>query len=442
MGAWASLYSDHLAILQQRIRSVLERHQLEALLIHSGELLSLFLDDRDYPFKVNPQFKAWLPVLQVPHCWLWVDGVNPPKLYFYAPIDHWHSVTALETSFWTSQVGITILCKADDIGQMLPKGQAVAYIGYVPQRALSLGIKAEHINPQPVLDYLHYYRAYKTEYELACLREAQKYAVIGHRAAQAAYADCVSEFEINQRYLVATGQRDTDVPYDNIVAFNEHAAILHYTQLQQQAPTKRRSFLLDAGAQYQGYAADVTRTYAANRNSDFAALIIDLDQQHQALIATMKVGVRYLEYHCQMHQRLAGILKRHHILRDISVEAAVAQGLTTPFLPHGLGHPLGLQVHDVAGFMQDDQGTHLAPPSLHPYLRCTRVMEPGMVMTVEPGLYFIDTLLTPWREGKLSQYFNWSRIDSLRPYGGIRIEDNVIFHEQRVENMTRDLSLN
>ena len=94
----------------------------------------------------------------------------------------------------------------------------------------------------------------------------------------------------------------------------------------------------------------------------------------------------------------------------MSEEAMVENDLTGPFMPHGIGHPLGLQVHDVAGFMQDDSGTHLAAPAKYPYLRCTRVLQPRMVLTIEPGIYF-------------------------------RIEDNVVIHENSIENMTRDLKL-
>lgn len=64
-----------------------------------------------------------------------------------------------------------------------------------------------------------------------------------------------------------------------------------------------------------------------------------------------------------------------------------------------------------------------------------------MVLTIEPGLYFIETLLAPWREGSFSKYFNWSKIASFMPYGGIRIEDNIIIYENKVENMTRNLHL-
>ena len=402
----------------------------------------MFLDDRDYPFKVNPQFKAWVPVTQVPNCWLWVDGVNKPKLWFYSPVDYWYSVEPLPEAFWTSHVEMTALRKADDIAQLLPSArERVAYIGYVPQRAQTMGIKAENINPQAVLDYLHYHRAYKTGYEQACMREAQKTAVVGHQAALEAFQSGMSEFDINLAYLMATGHRDTDVPYDNIVALNEHSAVLHYTTLQHQPPAEMRSFLMDAGAEYNGYAADLTRTYAANRDSDFAALVNDLNTEQLELIKTIKSGERYTDYHVQMHQRIAKLLRTHHLVTGISEEAMVEQGITCPFLPHGLGHPLGLQVHDTAGFMQDDKGTHLSAPSKYPYLRCTRILQPRMVLTIEPGLYFIESLLAPWRNGEFSKYFNWERIDALKPYGGIRIEDNIVIHDNRVENMTRDLKL-
>ncbi|EKN3347284.1 Xaa-Pro dipeptidase [Yersinia ruckeri] len=442
METLASLYNEHLSTLQQRTREVLERNKLDALLIHSGELQRIFLDDRDYPFKVNAQFKAWVPVTEVPNCWLWVDGVNKPKLWFYSPVDYWHCVEPLPDSFWTPSVEVLPLTKAADIAGLLPQQrQRVAYIGYAQERALALGISAENINPQPVLDYLHYHRSYKTDYELACMREAQKTAVVGHRAAYEAFQSGMSEFDINLAYLMATGHRDTDVPYDNIVALNEHAAVLHYTTLQYQPPAEMRSFLLDAGAEYNGYAADLTRTYAANSKSDFATLISDLNAEQLALIATIKSGVRYTDYHLQMHQRLAKLLRSHKLVEGISEESMVEKGLTCSFLPHGLGHPLGLQVHDTAGFMQDDTGAHLAAPSQYPYLRCTRILEPRMVLTIEPGLYFIDSLLAPWRIGEFSKHFNWDRIDALKPYGGIRIEDNIVIHETRVENMTRDLNL-
>lgn len=442
METLATLYNDHLAELQKRTREVLERNKLDALLIHSGELQKVFLDDHNYPFKVNVNFKAWVPVTRVPNCWLWVDGVNKPKLWFYSPVDYWHNVEPLPDSFWSKPFEMVPLANADDISQLLPRQrERIGYIGYAPQRACELGIVSKNVNPKAVLNYLDFHRSIKTGYELACMREAQKTAVMGHRAAHEAFMSGMSEFEINLAYLTATGQRDTDVPYANIVALNEHAAVLHYTQLDHQPPAESLSLLIDAGAEYNGYAADLTRTYAAQSGSEFVHLVKDLNDEQLALIDTVKAGVRYTDYHVQMHQRIAKLLKIHKLVNNISEEAMVEQGITTPFLPHGLGHPLGLQVHDAAGFMQDEQGTHLAAPAKYPFLRCTRVLQPGMVLTIEPGLYFIESLLTPWRSGEFSRNFAWDRIDALKPCGGIRIEDNIVIHEKRVENMTRDLNL-
>ena len=413
MESLASLYKNHIATLQERTRDALARFKLDALLIHSGELFNVFLDDHPYPFKVNPQFKAWVPVTQVPNCWLLVDGVNKPKLWFYLPVDYWHNVEPLPTSFWTEDVEVIALPKADGIGSLLPAARGnIGYIGPVPERALQLGIEASNINPKGVIDYLHYYRSFKTEYELACMREAQKMAVNGHRAAEEAFRSGMSEFDINIAYLTATGHRDTDVPYSNIVALNEHAAVLHYTKLDHQAPEEMRSFLLDAGAEYNGYAADLTRTWSAKSDNDYAQLVKDVNDEQLALIATMKAGVSYVDYHIQFHQRIAKLLRKHQIITDMSEEAMVENDLTGPFMPHGIGHPLGLQVHDVAGFMQDDSGTHLAAPAKYPYLRCTRILQPGMVLTIEPGIYFIESLLAPWREGQFSKHFNWQKIEA------------------------------
>ncbi|WP_141718575.1 M24 family metallopeptidase, partial [Enterobacter sp. IF2SW-P2] len=124
-----------------------------------------------------------------------------------------------------------------------------------------------------------------------------------------------------------------------------------------------RSFPLDAGAEYIGSGAVLTRTWAAYADTDFAQLIKDVNDEQVALIGTMKAVTCYVDYHIQLHQRIAKLLRKHQIVIDMSEEAMVENDLTGPFMPPGIGHPLGLQVHDVAGFMQDDTGTHLAAPS-------------------------------------------------------------------------------
>ena len=122
-----------------------------------------------------------------------------------------------------------------------------------------------------------------------------------------------------------------------------------------------------------------------------------------------------------------------HGLFKGTAEQAVAEGVTRAFCPHGLGHSLGLQVHDVAGLRHPD-GTPAPAPKKHPALRLTRTLRPGMVVTIEPGLYFINMLLAPLRSTSLP--INWLLIDRLSPCGGIRIEDNIAVTESGFDNLT------
>jgi Xaa-Pro dipeptidase len=110
--------------------------------------------------------------------------------------------------------------------------------------------------------------------------------------------------------------------------------------------------------------------------------------------------------------------------------------LSSVFFPHGLGHFIGLQTHDVAG-LADNTGNALERPEGHPYLRLTRTLEPGNVLTIEPGLYFIPALLAAWKLDKDPGVINWDVVERLSPYGGIRIEDNVHVTESGCENLTR-----
>lgn len=437
--AYQALYAAHLVELQRRTKAVLTRENLDALVIHSGQAKRQFLDDMDYPFKVNPLFKAWLPVVDNPHCWLIVDGVNKPKLVFYLPVDFWHKVPDAPTDFWAGFFDIQLIDKATHVEKVLPYDKSrIAYLGEQLELAKALGFS--ELNPEGVLSYLHYHRAYKTEYEQACLREANKIAILGHQAAEACFRAGGSEFDIQLAYLAAVQQGENEVPYGNIIALNESAAILHYTVLSRKKPAVSHSFLIDAGASFHGYAADITRTYSKEQN-EFAELIKVMDKVQLQLVDTLKPGINYTEVQLKSHVLLANVLADFDFVQ-LSADAIVETGITRTFYPHGIGHHLGLQVHDVGGFMADERGTHVASPADHPFLRCTRLVEPNMVFTIEPGLYFIDSLLGDLKQTELSKYINWHKVDAFRQFGGIRIEDNVIIHRERNENLTRDGGLN
>jgi Xaa-Pro dipeptidase len=161
-------------------------------------------------------------------------------------------------------------------------------------------------------------------------------------------------------------------------------------------------------------------------------------QGHQdALIAQVEPGASYVELQSAMHRSLAQILADTKLI-TCSPEEAFDRQLTVPFCPHGLGHLLGIQVHDVGGQQLDIEGQIAPPPEPYASLRLTRPLAEDMVITVEPGLYFIPMLLAAKRAENAP--INWLAIDSLTPFGGIRIEDNVriLTKGSGVENLTRD----
>lgn len=268
------------------------------------------------------------------------------------------------------------------------------------------------------------------------MRRASTLGAHGHIAALTAFRNGKSEYGAHLAYLDACSQREEEMPYNNIVAYNEHAAILHYQRLDRATPQPLRSFLLDAGAQYRGYAADITRSHAASPGT-YADLVAELDRTQRALCAEIVPGRDYREVHLSAHRALGELLNRVGLTK-LPGEAAMERGVTSVFFPHGIGHLLGLQVHDVGGVLADAAGHERKRPEGHPYLRLTRLLEPGVVVTVEPGIYWIDSLLAAAHADARREHIDWTLVEALKPYGGIRIEDNVATTAAAPENLTRD----
>lgn len=439
MNKLSSLFPAHITELQQRSKTALSREGFEGMVIHSGQEIKVFLDDCGYPFKVNPHFKHWLPLVDIPNSWLIVNGEDKPTLIYYQPIDFWHKVVPLTESYWNEFFNIKVLTNASDVDKLLPYDKkGFAYIGAHIEVAKALGF--EQINPEPLLNFIHFHRAYKTPYEHECMRQSNILAVRGHKAAKAAFLSGASEYDIQQTYLKATNHTDNDTPYGNIVALNENTSILHYTALERDVPQAHRSFLLDAGANFHGYASDITRTYSYKRDR-FAELIARMDQLMLKSVDGLKPGKSYVDLHIETYADIANVLKEFDFI-NVEAETAVSAGVVSTFFPHGLGHHLGLQTHDMGGFMADERGTHVNAPEEHAFLRTSRVIETNQVFTIEPGLYFIDSLLSELKQSANADMINWCNVDQMRPFGGIRIEDNVIVHQSHNENMTRDLELN
>lgn len=431
----AALYPGHVEEMASRYEGALTRAGAGHAVVFSGAAEPVFLDDSHYPFKVNPHFVAWAPLTDAPLSYLVYTPGEKPVLVYYQPKDYWHRPPETPAGFWVEHFDIRIVHEPAEVARHLPQNREhCVLIGKILEEAQAFGI--ERINPTSVLNVLHYARGRKTPYELECMRGATRRGVRGHAAAEAAFREGLSEYEIHLAYCRAVSHTESELPYGNIVALNENGAVMHYQHQARQAPAEVRSLLIDAGAQVHGYASDITRTWSY-ASQEFGDLIARMDRLQQELVGEVRAGLDFIDLHLAAHRKIAEVLCETGMASG-SVDALISNGVTAAFFPTGLGHLLGIQVHDVGGFMADESGRTIDRPSGHPWLRLTRRLETDMVLTVEPGLYVIDMLLENLEGTPAAKMVDRRRVGWLRPFGGIRIEDNVRVLEDGCENFTRD----
>jgi Xaa-Pro aminopeptidase len=197
--------------------------------------------------------------------------------------------------------------------------------------------------------------------------------------------------------------------------------------------TRGRLLVIDAGVEStEHYASDITRTLPvgwkfSQKQKEIYEIVLKAQEQ---AIQAIKPGLPYKEVHLQTCRIIASGLKDLGLMKG-NIEEAVEKGAHALFFPHGLGHMLGLDVHDMEGLGEDYVGYNESVKRSEQfglgYLRLARTLEPGFVLTVEPGIYFIPPLIAQWKkEKKHAEFINYQRVMEYIDFGGIRIEDDVL----------------
>ncbi|MBV9818360.1 MAG: M24 family metallopeptidase [Solirubrobacterales bacterium] len=275
--------------------------------------------------------------------------------------------------------------------------------------------------------------------ELGRMRAAERATAAGFAAAVAAIAPGRTEREIQiELEAAALGHGADGMTYDTIVGSGPNAAVLHVP------PSSRRLragdlLLIDAGAECGGYASDITRTYSVGRS-----LSPEQDELHRlvrraelACIARCAPSVEWRDVHAEAATTLAAGLADIGILRG-RPDALVRSGAVWLLFLHGIGHLVGLGVRDAGGTLAERR--HDPPP--FPALRIDLPLSPGMVVTVEPGLYFVPAILQdPEHRRRHRDEVDWARVDGMPHFGGIRIEDDVLITATGHEVLTADVPL-
>jgi Xaa-Pro dipeptidase len=432
------LFSAHVSERTASAAKALDESGFVRLVVHSGVPVTYFADDNDAPFHSTPHFAHWAPVAGPHHLLDFAPG-KKPRIVRVTPRDYWYAPPAPAPAFVRESFDVVDVETPEAAWKEIGgNGAGSAVLGPEEAGAGDRGFPPASRNPKALVARLDWERSYKTPYEVATLSEATARAARGFVAAETAFRSGASEMEIHHAYMRAIGDIEDALPYTTIVALDERAATLHYHGKRGSEAAPGRVLLIDAGASERMYGSDITRTFAApGGDGVFATLLSGMKEAQRALALGARPGRSYVDLHREAHRRVAVLLAETKVLK-VSADEAVSRKLTLPFFPHGLGHFLGIQVHDVAGRQASPEGGTAPPPPDYPSLRTTRTIEPGMVITIEPGLYFIPMLLDPYRSGPDSAAFDWTLVDRLVKSGGIRIEDDVHVEAERTRNLTRE----
>ena len=214
--------------------------------------------------------------------------------------------------------------------------------------------------------------------------------------------------------------------------FSQHGEIMHGNP--SDAPLEAgRLALCDAGCELDDYCSDNTRTMPVSGKFTQKQLEIYsiVEQCHDYVLDVAKPGVRYADVHFAVCRLMTERLKELGLMKG-DTEEAVRAGAHAMFLPHGLGHMMGMDVHDMEGLGQIHVGfDEETRPNLEQFgtncLRMGRKLEEGFVVTDEPGIYFIPHLIDLWRkEGHCKEFLNFDLLETYKDFGGIRIEDDIL----------------
>jgi Xaa-Pro aminopeptidase len=296
------------------------------------------------------------------------------------------------------------------------------------------GIQADENRTLQARGKLQHARRAKDATEIALLRRTAAATAPGYAKLRSLLRPGVTEralqIELEAEFFRGGGTRPG---YGSIVGIGANAAILHSTPGALVA--KAGDFVLvDAGAEIDRYMSDVTRTYVVGEPTAFQRDLFQVvlaAEEHA--VARCVAGTEWRELHLAAAVEMTAGLVNMGVMRG-NAESLVEQEAHTLFFPHGLGHMVGLGVRDGSGMLPGRTKSTRASLST---LRMDLPLEPGYVVTVEPGLYFISALLNdPNRRERFKDCVNWPLAESHLALGGVRIEDNVLVTAGAPENLT------
>ena len=273
-------------------------------------------------------------------------------------------------------------------------------------------------------------RSTKDEQEIAAIERACDVGYVMHTTAQRLIRPGITERYVGGQVDGVARSLAHGTSFATI--FSQHGEIMHGSPSDAKLQDGRLA-LCDAGCELDDYCSDHTRTMPVSgrfsqRQLDIYSIV---EECHDHVLQVARPGVKYADVHFAVCRLMATRLKELGLMRG-DVDEAVAAGAHAMFLPHGLGHMMGMDVHDMEGLGQQYVGfDHDTRPNLEQFgtncLRMGRRLQPGFVVTDEPGIYFIPHLIDLWRQQRhCEEWLNFDLLEQYKDFGGIRIEDDLL----------------
>ena len=411
-------------------------HRRRAIEAEWSELGAVVLIGAGHPIPIPGRADRVYPFLAHSEYFYLTDHQRPGAVLAYDPQEGWSEFVpaiSADERLWSGALSDLAGTPASELGPWLERrrGRRIAQLGApIPNAPSDAAVAAE------LRTHMDRVRRRKDDVELARMRLAADATSAGFAAVVPFIAPGISERTLQIEIEAGFFRHGADtVAYDSIIASGPNAAVLHHL------PTQRllrggELVLIDAGAECRGYDCDVTRTYAVSgkfsgEQADVYALVLRVQR---AAIERCRAGVEYRDIHLAAALDVAQGLVDAGFLRGKAADL-VEQGASALFFPHGIGHMVGLGVRDAGGYLP---GRSRSEAPVLRFLRIDLPLEPGHVVTIEPGIYFPPHVLEePEIRRQHRDTVVWNRVDKLRGFGGIRIEDNVLIRDGGNEVLTR-----
>ncbi|KAI1124760.1 peptidase M24, structural domain-containing protein [Nemania abortiva] len=400
------------------------------------------LEDSDEPvhFRQRRPF-MYLTGVDIPDCAFIYDMETSQSTLFIPPVDP-------EGVIWTGlPLSIEEALAKYDVDAVLPTTELnpmLVKLGAANAKSTVFAIAERVSNNVTFLEFgnkdlsllaeaIDECRVVKDEYEIALIKKANQISSAAHRAVLENVRKAKHEYELEGVFIgKCMRQGAKKQAYPSIMASGRAAATLHYVHNDKEL-TGKDLLLIDAGAEWSTYAADITRTFPiSGRFTEQSRAIYEIVLQMQNdCIAMLKEGVWWDDVHVRAHEIAIDGLLSLGILKGDRKEILEAR-TSTAFLPHGLGHYLGMDTHDTGG-----HPNYSDPDPMFRYLRVRRNLPAGSVITVEPGIYFCEFIIRPFlKDPKHSKYIDENVLNNYWDVGGVRIEDNIVITKDGSINLT------